>query len=76
MAQWSQQQGYQYPLQTGLPVNPQFLQQNTPFQQQQQNPQFQQAQLTGFVAAPQQQHQLQRQTRFLGARPAEFHQPQ
>ena len=75
MAQWSQQ-GYQYPLQTGLAVNPQFLQQNPQFQQQQQTPQFQQAQLTpGFVAAPQQQ-QLQQQTRFLGARPAEFQQPQ
>ncbi|KAJ3827567.1 hypothetical protein F5880DRAFT_1609212 [Lentinula raphanica] len=63
MSQWGQQQGYQYPMQTGIPqVNPQ-LQQNPQFQQQ--NAQFQQGfnaptgnilpQRTGFPAGMQTQ---------------------
>lgn len=83
MAQWGQgqQQGFQYPMQTGFqPANPQF-QQNPQFQPQ--NPQFQQQQNPQFQQQPQFQpgglgppNVVPQQTGFPGQRPQGFQQPQ
>ncbi|KAF9481352.1 hypothetical protein BDN70DRAFT_912316 [Pholiota conissans] len=85
MAQWGQgqQQGFQYPMQTGFPAgnpqfqqNPQFVPQNPQFQQQnptfQQQPQFQQ----GGLGAPNGGGLIPQQTGFPGQRPQGFQQPQ
>ncbi|KAF8959742.1 hypothetical protein BDZ97DRAFT_1836791 [Flammula alnicola] len=87
MAQWGpgQQQGFQYPMQTGFPAgNPQFQQ---PSQFQPQNPQFQQPQNPTFQQQPTQFQQgglrplngggmIPQQTGFQVQRPQGFQQPQ
>ncbi|KAF8172098.1 hypothetical protein BJ912DRAFT_994425 [Pholiota molesta] len=86
MAQWGQgqQQGFQYPMQTGFPAgnpqfqqNPQFVPQNQQFQQPQ-NPTFQQQpqfQPQGGLGAPN-GGLIPQRTGFPGQQPQGFQQPQ